>query len=763
MSRGLLFAFARGFCPLSRTSFVKRSSALTLQERNVNSGRFNQRSWVVKDCRSVEEILRIASENIDSLSPNTLAAVWSTIPRLMAKQRQHQSEREDTEKLRGQIMTVLKHTRKSMKKTRPKELTTVTLGMAKIVKNVRDGKQSTRPNANQQVFRRLFLDNKANPTANIFQPLTNRANDILMKFEPRCLSNLAYAYALLGYNPKFDNGSTLLGNIADASIDVIDQFNAQEISNAVWASAKLEVSHSTFFRGVADAMVRMQTLESFKPQEFANTVWAYATTNEQHHGLFKKVGDEIVEKNNLDLFKPQELANIVWAYATSNQQHHGLFKKVGDEIVIKDNLASFDPQAIANIVWAYATANEQHHGLFQKVGDEIVAKDNFASFTPQALANIVWAYATANEQHHGLFQKVGDEIVEKNNLASFDPQDFSNIVWAYATANEQHTTLFKKIGDEIAVKDNLKSFDPQALANTVWAYATANEQHHGLYKKVGDEISLKVNLASFKPQALANTVWAYATANEHHPRLFKKVGDEIAAKDNLASFNPQNLANIVWAYATSNKHHHGLFKKVGDEISKIDNFNLFTKQNLANMAWAYAVFNHDSSFMFDTSFRDELCDRQRDFTEEELGQLHQWHLWQTKELANEGLPKSMQDKCKQMFLSSGTTSSKLQKDVVRELKVMNLDPFEEYQTQSGYSLDALIDTEGKKLGVEVDGPFHYIDREPNGSTLLKQRQVSTIDEIPLVTVPYWEWDKLGNDRGKKRKYLQTLLGSKLNM
>ncbi|KAL3769303.1 hypothetical protein ACHAWO_007975 [Cyclotella atomus] len=34
----------------------------------------------------------------------------------------------------------------------------------------------------------------------------------------------------------------------------------------------------------------------------------------------------------------------------------------------------------------------------------------------------------------------------------------------------------------------------------------------------------------------------------------------------------------------------------------------------------------------------------------------------------------------------------------------------------------------------------------------------TIDKIPLESVPYWEWDKLGKDCFKKQQYLKSLIG-----
>ena len=330
-------------------------------------------------------------------------------------------------------------------------------------------------------------------------------------------------------------------------------------------------------------------------------------------------------------------------------------------------------------------------------------------------------------------------------------------VWAYATSNIQHPALFNKVGDEIAWKDNLKSFKPQELSNTVWAYATANMHHPDLFKKVGDEIASMDDLNSFNPLNLANTVWAYATANEQHMELFKKIGDEIVAMNDLKSFNPQNLANTVWAYATANEQHPDLFKKVADEIVAMDEWKSFDSQALSNIAWAYTVANLDASSLFDSAFRQELLNRQNEFIDENLRQLYQWHLWQTKEKSNDGLPDSFRDKCKQIFSSADTRSSALQKDVVSELKSIGLHPVEEYLTESGYSIDALVEINGKKVGVEVDGPSHFIGRRPNGRTLLKRRQVESIDRIPLVSVPYWEWKELRKNRDKKQKYLLSLL------
>ena len=89
---------------------------------------------------------------------------------------------------------------------------------------------------------------------------------------------------------------------------------------------------------------------------------------------------------------------------------------------------------------------------------------------------------------------------------------------------------------------------------------------------------------------------------------------------------------------------------------------------------------------------------------------------------------------------------------------IGLQPEEEFLTKSGYRIDALVEANGKKIGIEVDGPSHFVGKKPTGSTLLKHRQVNTLDEIEVISVPYWEWDKLGKDVAKKQQYLRFELG-----
>lgn len=73
----------------------------------------------------------------------------------------------------------------------------------------------------------------------------------------------------------------------------------------------------------------------------------------------------------------------------------------------------------------------------------------------------------------------------------------------------------------------------------------------------------------------------------------------------------------------------------------------------------------------------------------------------------------------------------------------------------GYTLDWLVQWRGVSLGVEVDGPRHFLGRRPSGATALKRRQVRAFG-TPLVSIPYWEWDGM-RDGGARVAFLRRAL------
>ncbi|KAL7530256.1 hypothetical protein ACHAXR_003391, partial [Thalassiosira sp. AJA248-18] len=302
----------------------------------------------------------------------------------------------------------------------------------------------------------------------------------------------------------------------------------------------------------------------------------------------------------------------------------------------------------------------------------------------------------------------------------------------------------------------LSSFNPQALSNIVWAYATAEASNPILFDKVACEVMEHRQLSSFNPQALSNIVWAYAKARVFDSCLFEKIADEAASRRHLGMFEPQHLSNIVWAFASVCLVDSPVFNAVVPRVKVL--LHQCNNQDLTNIAWSCAVANVDAHTLFDGHFTNVLLEKMNRFNVAECSQLYQWHLWQKEEKGNIGLPQVFQERCYEAFFPDETQVSVLQRGVVAVLHSMGLKPKEEQLTQRGFSLDATVEVNGRKVGVEVDGPSHFIGRKPTGSTALKRRQIANVEGIMLVSVPYWKWDELGQDRRKKQNYLRSLLG-----
>ena len=300
----------------------------------------------------------------------------------------------------------------------------------------------------------------------------------------------------------------------------------------------------------------------------------------------------------------------------------------------------------------------------------------------------------------------------------------------------------------------MDQFNEQELSNTVWAYATAGEPHSKLFNKLADHIVALDKMDRFIPQNLSNTVWAYATAKESHPYLFQKLSDAAINRRN-EFIEPQHIANFLWANATNGQVDKNLFLSLVPTVQA--NLGKCTEQHLTNIAWAYAVANVDATSVFNDDFTNACLQKEEDFNVENLAQLHQWQLWQEEIKSNVSLSSPFQKKCYDAFVSTAPRPSKLQDDVISQLSSMALELEEEVLTKSGYRLDALFEVNGKKIGVEVDGPTHFIGRNPNGSTILKHRQITNLDNIPVVSVPYWDWNKFRKDSDKKQQYLRHLL------
>ena len=111
------------------------------------------------------------------------------------------------------------------------------------------------------------------------------------------------------------------------------------------------------------------------------------------------------------------------------------------------------------------------------------------------------------------------------------------------------------------------------------------------------------------------------------------------------------------------------------------------------------------------------------------------------------------------------SSTRLQKHVSQALQRMDLAVEEEYRCpKSGYSIDIRVRkstarglSEREGLAVKVDGPSHFLScKSPTGATLIKRRLLQLLG-YNLVSVPYWEWAEMRQDKRAQEAYLRCRL------
>jgi len=245
-------------------------------------------------------------------------------------------------------------------------------------------------------------------------------------------------------------------------------------------------------------------------------------------------------------------------------------------------------------------------------------------------------------------------------------------------------------------------------------------------------------------------------------RSSTRLGSEAVGR--VRELNPQDLSNTAWAFATAGRAAPALFDAIMRESAgRVRELN---PQNLANTAWAFAVMDHltSESSLFDQRFAHHCDALAHEFNSLDLRQLHQWRLWYASERAcSDALPgPALLARCDAAFRAAEAQPSRLQRDVAKALALQGASVQEEKVLEEGYSLDLVVDCGGEELiAIEVDGPSHFVGREPTGATLLKRRQLRHLG-WQLVSVPYWEWAELNHNdtlrqREQRAAYLSALL------
>ena len=282
---------------------------------------------------TIEELVQLAYDHLDTIASRKIAAFWPSLVKHVQNHRGGNSRYQ----LNEQLAKILYNTLESLYKFDGRDIATVAISLAKIMKQVESRGQRADTGSLHRILHNLLVGINYENKHYIFSEFAMHAIPILYTFDARSLSNLIYSFGLAEYVPKVEDGRTILDVLALEAMSKLQYFNSQGLSNMLLSYAKLESSNSLLFKAAGDSIVGMNDLSEFWPQALSNIIWSYATAGKSHPRLFRKFANHIVAMNDLGQFKPQELSNIIWAYATTGQRHPKLYIKIAHHIVgIKD-------------------------------------------------------------------------------------------------------------------------------------------------------------------------------------------------------------------------------------------------------------------------------------------------------------------------------------------------------------------------------------------------------------------------------------------
>jgi len=207
----------------------------------------------------------------------------------------------------------------------------------------------------------------------------------------------------------------------------------QEISNSLWAYAKISCPDHGLFMALADAACA-PNIEEFKPQELSNTAWAFATVLLRHNVLFEKLAAAAIRKRKE--LRPQNCANLLWAYTKLQAgKYSGICRVLLEETLRQ--LPDYHPQEISSIIWA---AVREEDPIRRRLFDAVAAhcSNKLSTFPFQALANMFKAFAAAGG-HTSFLQEMSEEC-----LKSLDQFDRLGLITLFSSA----VLIYSRHGDE---------------------------------------------------------------------------------------------------------------------------------------------------------------------------------------------------------------------------------------------------------------------------------------------------------------------------
>ncbi|PNH09529.1 hypothetical protein TSOC_003854 [Tetrabaena socialis] len=393
-------------------------------------------------------------------------------------------------------------------------------------------------------------------------------------------------------------------------------------------------------------------------------------------------------------------------------------------------------------------------------------------FKPQELSTILYALALLQPECGHQWSAVVELLAaeyKRRGFAGFNAQDLSNSAWALEKLGYRSDQgWFTAAVAAAARPDIMRTFTAQGLSN-LWL-ALGRARHHPVAALLEGTIEAsEVLRTQATGQGCANMLLSLATLGDMYNRrlvdvLVKRLWELLPKRGEV---NEQDMANSLWALAVMSPDALVRYRRVVERL---------LRKLVRRWSAAEAAAIGDSGVPFASAALVQLWQVQQELAHaDECGELA--GILAAAEGAagyqNGSLFRAMQCAAAAEGGIADGAMSDLQRQVVSALGRLQ----RRQQLPAGVSSIASVSGEqvveglvgrvdvvvelagGRWVAVEVDGPWHFLANDPhtrdrNGPTQLRDRQLGRLFGAGnVVSVPYWEWCELRNDRGREEEYL----------
>ncbi|KAK9818101.1 hypothetical protein WJX72_007196 [[Myrmecia] bisecta] len=226
------------------------------------------------------------------------------------------------------------------------------------------------------------------PDERFITSLCAHALALLSDFSPQNISNTIWALGTL----KYRNADALMHAVACEMVkrlrsgEAEKAFSRQHLANTLWGYATLDCDPGQdMLSTLADAMARRAG--ECNPQEVSNTVWAFAKLGHYNEALMDTFAREA--ESRIWEFSQQNLANMAWAFGKLSHFAPSLLDAVAKQALSMAQELSL--QHVTNILWTYASFLHPVPGFYEALLAEIRRRLAQEQFNAQQLSNMLWS------------------------------------------------------------------------------------------------------------------------------------------------------------------------------------------------------------------------------------------------------------------------------------------------------------------------------------------------------------------------------------